>query len=58
MKAWAIFDTDGGRVKPFPLVRHIFPTKAEATMHRKCFFDPKYYPVREIEITWGEDEKV
>lgn len=51
MRAYAIHDTDGGRVQPFPLLKHIYCTEREAkeAAERKGF-DPQWYPVLPVEI--------
>lgn len=58
MKAWAIFDTDGGRLLiGRPLASRIYPTYAQAVQQRAYEFREDvidYYPIREIEITWWE----
>lgn len=56
MKAWVICDTDGGRIPPKPLWRHIYPT-AESAKQAASYvgFDSKNYPIIEIKITIKEE---
>lgn len=55
MKAWAICDTDGGRLPPKPLLRYIRATK-EAAQQLAAYqgADEQYYPIMEVEITIKE----
>jgi hypothetical protein len=52
MHLFAIGDTDGGRnERAIPLFKHIYPTRAAAEAGQNWFgYDPKYYPVIEIEL--------
>lgn len=57
--AWAICDTDGGRRKPFPLLRHIYPTEQAARQAAEYHgFDPAWYPVRPVRIEEGNCSKL
>lgn len=57
MKAWAICDTDGGRMPPKVMCRYIYPSEDTAKLKARFDgFDHKDYPVMEVEITIKEAE--
>lgn len=51
LMVWAIADTDGDRMAPVPLVRHLYATREAAEQARRYFgFDPRYYPLLQVEV--------
>jgi hypothetical protein len=57
MILYAICHTDGGRKKPEPMVRYIYPTKEAAQSQRTYVrLHPEYYPIRRIKLEVMEDE--
>jgi hypothetical protein len=58
MIAWAICDTQGGRLPPRPLFKHLYDSQAEAEAARKYRgYDPQWYPIRRVRIEIEEEEK-
>lgn len=59
LRAYAIHDTDGGRVPAFPLLSHIYPTEGRALSARTyCGFDPRFYPVLPVDIVPRGTERI
>lgn len=50
---YAICDTNGGRERPVPLARHIYPTREAAEQARQYRgMEPEHYPVYLVRVSW------
>lgn len=53
---WAICDTDGGRLEPKPLARHIYATESEAKQaaEYRDFYE-EHYPIKKVKVQVMEE---